>query len=180
MKYFTPELLVMGRSTDDRILDEQDRLWEEAGDRYVAYLDTVRPRFPAGLRKIDESYYLHDAIVCSMGRRDQTFVMVLRLDPPPQSILTFTYDLVEDPVIIEDAVPRACFGIGPLVEWQYNEIEMAEGDPPTWRESLLLSNGWELRLHFRDVRCEEAQAVLPIPEQVAPGVSFVLQHATPG
>ncbi len=180
MKYFTPALIALGRSDDDRVLDEQERLWEEAGEHYVAYLDTVRPRFPAGLRRIDESYYLHDAIVCSMGRRQQTFVMVLRLDPAPQSILTFTYDLVEDPVIIKDAIPQEEFGGGPLVEWQYNEIEMVEGNPPTWRESLLLSNGWELRLHFRDVRVEEAQAVLPTPGQVTPGVSFVLQGTGPG
>ena len=39
MKYFTPELIVMGQSDDDRALNEQERLWEEAGDRYVAYLD---------------------------------------------------------------------------------------------------------------------------------------------
>ncbi len=178
MKYFTPELIVMNQSKDDRVLEEHDRLWEEAGDRYAASLDQSRPHFPPGLRKIDESYYLHDAIVCSMGRRNQTFVMVLRLDTPPQSILTFTYDLVEDPVIIKDAVPQEHFGIGPVVEWQYNEIEMAEGDPPTWRESLLLSNGWEVSLHFRDIHVEEVQAVLPPPRDgAAAGVSFVLQHA---
>lgn len=127
MKYFTAELLALGRSDDDRALDEQERLWEDASDRYVAYLDTVRPRFPAGLRTIDESYYLHDAIVCSMGRRDDTFVMVLRLDTPPQSILTFAYDLVEDPVVIKNAVPYDHFGTGPLVEWQYNEPEQRLG-----------------------------------------------------
>jgi hypothetical protein len=177
MKYFTPELIAGGASDDARVLDEHDRLWEDAGARYAAYLDSVRPHFPPGLRKIDESYYLHDAIVCSMGRRGQTFVMVVRLDPPPQSILTFAYDLIEDPVVIKDAVPQERFGIGPVVEWQYNEIEMAEGDPPTWRESLLLSNGWELWLHFRDVRIEEAQAVLPVPGQVTAGVTFVMQDA---
>jgi len=165
MNYFTPPLIVMGQSDDDQILNEQERLWEEAADRYVAYLDTVRPRFPPGLRKIDESYYLHDALVCSMSRRQQAFVMTLRLDPPPQSILTFVYDLVEDPVVIEDAIPRECFGVGPIVEWQYNEIEMIASDPPTWRESLLLSNGWELKLHFRDVHVEEDQAVLPTPSR---------------
>src|SRR5262249_48548307 len=118
MKYFTPELIAMGHSEDDRVLNEQERLWEEAGDRYVAHLETVRPRFPPGLRKIDESYYLHDAMICSMARRDQTLVMTLRLDTPPQSILTFVYDVVEDPVIIKDAVPQKCFGIGSIVEWQ--------------------------------------------------------------
>jgi hypothetical protein len=180
MKYFTPELIVRGQSDDDQVLTEQERLWEEAGDRYVAYLDTVRPRFPPGLQKIDESFYLHDAIVCSLSRREQAFVMTLRLDTPPQSMLTFVYDLVEDPIIIKDALPVECYGIGSIVLWQYNEIEMVDGNPATWRESLLLSNGWELKLHFRDVQVEEAQAVLPPPQQVTAGVSFVQQHADRG
>jgi hypothetical protein len=180
LKYFTPDLIVMGQSDDDRVFNEQERLWEEAGDRYVAYLDTVRPYFPAGLRQIDESYYLHDAVVRGMGTRAQFFVVILQLDTPPQSILTFTYDLVEEPVIIKDALPPECRGTGPIVDWQYNEIEMVAGDPPTWQESLLLGNGWELRLHFRDVAVQEVQAVLPTPKQGAAGVSFVLQHAGQG
>jgi hypothetical protein len=176
MNYFTPELIIMGQSEDDATLNEQERLWESAGGRYIAYLDSVRPRFPSGLRRLDENYYLHDAIVCSLGRGERTLVMTLRLDPPPQSILTLVYDLVEDPIIIKDALPPGCSDIGPVAEWQYNEIEMVDGNPPTWRELLLLSNGWELKLHFRDVHVEEAQAVLPMPEEVATGVSFNLQN----
>src|SRR5947209_9877211 len=49
MKYFTPDLYVRGQSLDDDVLDEVDRLWEEAGERYAAYLDTVRAEFSAGL-----------------------------------------------------------------------------------------------------------------------------------
>jgi hypothetical protein len=177
MKYFTPELIVMGQSLDDQIAQEQERLWEEAGERYVAYLDTIRPHFPPGLRQIDESYYLHDAIIRGMGRRGQFFVVILQLDTPPQAILTFTYDLVEDPVIVKDALPPEYSGTGPIVDWEYNEIEMVPGNPPTWRESLLLSNGWELKLHFRDVQVQEVQAVLPTPRHGVAGVSFVLQHA---
>jgi hypothetical protein len=179
MKYFTPELIVMGQSQDDRILREQERLWDEAGERYVAYLDTVRPHFPPGLRQIDESYYLHDAIIRVMGRRGQSFVVVLQLDTPPQSILTFTYDLIEDPVIVKDALPPEHLGTGSVVGWEYNEIEMVPGNPPMWRESLLLSNGWEVKLHFRDVQVQEVQAVLPAPRHEVAGVSFVLQHAAP-
>lgn len=178
MNYFTAELIVMGQSKDDAILNEHERRWEEAGDRYVAYLDTVRPCFPPGLRQIDESYYLHDAAVRGLGRRGPIFVMILQLDTPPQSILTLTYDLVEDPIITRDAIPQEHCGTGPRADWQYNEIEMIPGNPPTWRESLLLSNGWEVLLHFRDVRAEEFQAVLPPTRNGATvGVSFVLKHA---
>jgi hypothetical protein len=181
VKYFTPELIVMGQSQEDQVLDEQARRWEEAGDRYVAYLDSVRPHFPTGLRKIDESYYLHDAIIQGMGRRGAFFVIILQLDTPPQSILTFTYDLVEPPIIVKDALPAEYCGLSSTVEWQYNEIEMVPVQPPTWRESLLLSNGWELALHFCDIQVEEVQAVLPPPRGgTAEGVSFVLQHAAQG
>src|SRR5205807_3922457 len=66
--------------------------------------------FPAGLRQIDERYYLHDAHIGGIGRRGSSFVVILHLDTPPQSILTLTYDLVEDPVIIEDALPAQQIG----------------------------------------------------------------------
>jgi hypothetical protein len=178
MKFFTTELLGRGQSTDDAVLNEQERLWEEAGARYVAYLDEVRPRFPEGLRKIDESYYLHDAVIRSMGLRGQYFVIVLQLDTPPHSILTFTYDLVEGPAVVKDALPAEVCGTGPVVDWQYDEIEMVPGTPPTWKQSILLGNGWELRLHFRDVEVQEAQAVLPPPRTGAvEGVLFVPQPA---
>ena len=53
------------------------------------------------------------------------------------------------------------------MDWQYDEIEMVEGEPPTWRQSILLSNGWEVTLPFRDVRVEEAEALLPPPRNGA-------------
>jgi hypothetical protein len=163
VKFFTPELIEMGSSDDDRILNEQDRLWDEAGDRYVAYLDTVRPQFPPGLRKIDESYYLHDAVIRGMGRVDRSFVIVLQLDTPPHSLLTFTYDLVEEPVINPDVYPADQRTPAHCVDWQYDEIEMVPGEPPTWVNTILLSNGWEVRLHFRDIQVQEAQALIPAP-----------------
>jgi hypothetical protein len=42
MRYSTSELIAMGRSKEERVLREQERLWEDAGDRYVAYLDSIR------------------------------------------------------------------------------------------------------------------------------------------
>jgi hypothetical protein len=77
VKYFTHELIAMGQSNDEQVLARQEQLWNEAGERYVAYLDTVRGLLPAGLRRIDEHYYLHDASIRGMGRRDQNFVIVL-------------------------------------------------------------------------------------------------------
>ncbi len=116
-----------------------------------------------------------------MGKRGQSFVIILQLDTSPQSILTFTYELVEDPVINKDALPPEVRGTSPRVDWQYHEIEMVPGTPPTWKLSVLLGNGWELSLHFRDVQVREVEAVLPTPRNGVPaGVSFILQHAVPG
>lgn len=179
MKYFTPERYVALQDfSTDGAMDGADTAWEQAGERYAAYLDTVRPHFPPGLRHLDAGYPLHDAVIRGMGKRGPSFVIMLQLDTPPQPILTFTFDLVEAPVIVQDALPPQVRGTGPVVDWQYEEIEMVPGTPPTWRLSVLLGNGWELSLHFRDVQVQEVEAVLPTPRSgVAAGVSFVMQHA---
>src|SRR5260370_35153700 len=94
MKYYTPELIVMGRSTDDDVLDQQDRLWEEAGERYSQYLDQVRDRFPKGVRRLFNRYYLHDATIHQIGQKDRFFFIELRLATPPRSLLSFLYRLL--------------------------------------------------------------------------------------
>lgn len=167
MKYFTPELLALGITQDETQLNEQERLWDEAGDRYVAYLDTVRPHMPPGLQQVDQGYYLHDAIILGVGQQGRLFVIVLQLDTPPWSLLTFHYDLVEDPVIIPDVLPGELLTSGTVVDWQYDEVEMTPGNPPTWNQAILLSNGWEVRLHFRDIRVQEVQALIPAPHSAA-------------
>lgn len=163
MNYFTPELYVRGQSRDDEALDETERLWDEACQRYSAYLDGVRRDLPPGLRKIDDSYYLHDATVLGMARQGNAFIVTLQLDTPPQSLLTFTFDLLQEPVIRAGALPSQYCSRGELVDWLYDEWEKIEGAPPTWAMSILLHNGWEVTLHFRDVAVQEAEAVLPAP-----------------
>lgn len=37
------------------------------------------------------------------------------------------------------------------------------GEPPTWKQSILLSNGWEVKLCFRDVHVQELRAIIPAP-----------------
>jgi hypothetical protein len=168
MKYFTPELIARGQTEDDRILHEVEALWDERCDQYNAYIASIKGELPAGLRRIEDGYYLHDATVQGMGRRNGAFVIVLQLDPPPHSLLTFTYDLTEEPHIDPQALPEGAGSTGPVVEWLYDELEKVPGHPPTWRQSILLSNGWEVTLHFRDVRVEEVEALLPAPRNGAP------------
>lgn len=168
MKFFTPELYVRGQSSDPAVLDAHEREWDEACDRYAAYLETVRPEMPPGVRRIDESYYLHDARVRSIGRQGQSLVMVLQLDTPPHTLLTFTFDLAGEYTINKAAVPEECRSPESAVEWMYEEWEKGADDPDVWLLRVLFSNGWEVRIPFRDVRVQEAEAVLPVPPDGSP------------
>jgi hypothetical protein len=161
MKYFTPDLIARGQSDDSRVLNEVESLWDERCERYNTYLTSIREELCPGLRLIEDNYYLHDAEIRGMGRRDGTFVIFLQLDTPPHSLLTLTYELVGPPRIEPQSLPEAARSRGELVEWQYDEIEKVAGGPPTWQQSILLSNGWEVVVHFRDVKVEEMQALLP-------------------
>jgi hypothetical protein len=165
VKYFTRDLIEMGLSQDSQVLGEWERLWDERGDKYVAYLDTIRAHFPPGLRQMDENYYLHDAVIGGMGQRNRTFVIMLQLDTPPHSLVTFTYDLTADPAIICDTLAPDQHASPHYVEWLYDEIESVPGEPPTWIQSILLTNGWEVRLHFRDLTVQEMQTLIPVPRK---------------
>jgi hypothetical protein len=161
MKYFTPERIAQGQVEDHDLLDRHEEEWEYVCQQYEAHLKCIRPLLPPGLKHILESYYLHDATVLSIGQAGLVFLLGLQLDTPPGSILTFTYDLFSEPKIDQEALPAdGCSGWVPPL-WLYNEIERAENETEGWRESLLLSNGWEITLHFRDVKAEEFDAILP-------------------
>ena len=171
MRYFTQEMIARGQSQDDKVVNEVEALWDEACERYSIYLDSVKPDMPPGLRHRVDSYYLHDAVIQGMGRQGNSFVIVLQLDTPPQSLITFTYDLVAEPIIQQNTLPPEAGAPGKVVEWQYDEIERLPGDPVSWAQTILLSNGWEVKLHFRDVAVQEVQSLLPVPRTPPPPVS---------
>jgi hypothetical protein len=179
MNYFTQDLIVRGQSHDDKVLNEVEAQWDANCEHYVAYLESIRDRLPPGLRQRLDNYYLHDAVIRGMGRQGNSFVIIVQLDTPPQSIVTFTYDLLSEPEIQKDTLPPDVRGAGAYVDWLYDEVEMMPGEPPTWRQSILLSNGWQLGLHVRDIQVQEVQALLPAPKNgaVAGGPVAVAQPA---
>src|SRR5690606_35785224 len=61
MKYFTPQLLAAYGADDRPTWSEAEARWDEACERYSAYLETIKGDFPPGLRRIEDSYSLHDA-----------------------------------------------------------------------------------------------------------------------
>src|SRR2546428_1089504 len=91
MKYFTPELYVALQDfSSDDVMNAADAAWETAVDQYDAYYSSVESVLPGEYRKLQESYYLHDATVLYMGRRGNAFLISPPLDPPPQQVLQFS------------------------------------------------------------------------------------------
>jgi hypothetical protein len=218
MRYFTPDLIAKGQSKDDDVLDRQERLWEEANERYRSYLEQARPYFPKGLKRLTSHYYLHDARVLSMAQRGHHLILLLQLDTPPHPLLELRYRLLWGLEVGLDALPPICRGKGPAMCWLYSEITKlsneqvvtrshdwvnrkwfdlvqrsspaaaparAEGEPPNgsaewpfWQHSILLSNGWELTLAFRDVEAEEmTPIVVPYSPYQAPQSTWTIHSS---
>jgi hypothetical protein len=163
MKYFTPELYVRGQSRDDDVVGEVERLWEEAGERYVSALEQIQADLPPGPRYLLDNFYLHDAVICAMGRQDERFIIVLQVDTPPHELLVLTYRLIGEPGIDEAALPPEHRSPNGRVEWMYDEVDLERGTVPVSTQTILFSNGWEVRLRFRDVEVMPADPLLPVP-----------------
>ena len=124
-------------------------------EEYDRYLEGVKHLFTPGLKLVADGYYLHDADIHAIGRSGDQLVFVLQFDTVQRQLLpVLRYQLVGPPMIDRLAAPGARIWRGPD-GWQYDEFELVEGEPPTWRQSILLSNGWEITLHFRDVSADE-------------------------
>jgi hypothetical protein len=172
MKYFTPDLIVRGQSREDTVLNEVEALWDDNCECYAAYVRSIADHLPPGLRHRIDNYYLHDAVVRGMGQRGNSFVIMVQLDTPPQSIVTFTYDLLSEPEIRKETLPPELCS-GPSVYWLYDEIEMVPGQPPSWHQTVLLSNGWQITFHLRDIGVQEVEALIPAPmASLAPTETF--------
>jgi hypothetical protein len=161
MNYFTPErYLALQDFTSEEAQNAADAAWEDAVDAYEASLATIRPRLSPSVRELLEGHFLHDAEVLSIGQQEGHFVVVLQLDTPPHDLLTICYELLDEPAIDREALPAA--QRSPRPRWLCDELELVdEGGAISCRHSILLSNGWELRLRFRDVRLTLAQSVYP-------------------
>jgi hypothetical protein len=162
MNYFTPERYLALQQRGDDAMDAADAAWEEAVERYDAYLQTIRPEMPESVRELLDGFSLHDARVLSMGRRGDTFVISLQLEAPPNELLTITYMLAAAPEVKQDLFPWATTGATPA--WLYEEIELIrERERSHFVHSILFSNGWEARLPFREVHLATAYPTFPLP-----------------
>ncbi len=149
MKYFTPELFVKLQAGEDGAMEAADLAWENASDRYSRRLRKIKAALPPPIRDFIEGYYLHDAEVLRIARLDDSFILEIRPESPPQELLFLIYSLVQPPTIEHDVLPgEYC---SQAVRWLYDELDVIRGGQGFSHE-ILLSNGWQVRIRFRDMQ----------------------------
>jgi hypothetical protein len=161
MKYFTPELFIRLQGSDPAAMDAADAAWEAAEERYEQHLQELGPALAPILKRF-EGVLLHDATVWGISRQGDQFVIVLHKDIPPRDVVTLTYTLAAEPWLTQDALPpQLCSRV---MRFECDEFDVVPADgQPYFAHSILFSNGWEIRLPFRDVRVSLAQPIYPLP-----------------
>ena len=178
MKFFTPDLISRFGSDDaDTALAAQGEL-ERRANEYLQSVGEVERKLPERFRELFSRYYLHDVRVmdnsfaasgnglpledlamgvCASSWRPAdsakdrlaSFCIVLELDTPPRDVIVLQYRSVH----LEKGIhhPSLRGDECPCLEWQYDEIELADGTGSNeCRHSILFTNGFELRLRFED------------------------------
>ena len=177
MKYFTPErYLRLGNLDNETEFLAALQDWEDAISAYRAYSDEIKPKFLPTLRRFIGSAYLHDARVLSMHQNEENYVITLQSSSDPLRLVVFWYDLVEEPRVTTGLLPtERC---REPIEWLYDKFDLdqpegprglprASGNP-TFRHDILLSNGWEVALRFRQIEIKRPLRVIPVvPEGTA-------------
>lgn len=163
MKYFTPELYGRGQSSDRRVQNEVDELWEKQVDLYDEHLQRISPHLPEQVRRYVEETYLHDARLSSIVRRGDDLLLTLHPDGFPRDVVLLRYQLAGEPVILKNVLAPEHCSTG--TQFMYNEFDVVHEDGGTlFTESILFSDGWELQLKYRDVEVALAQAIYPVPQ----------------
>src|ERR1043166_6542734 len=169
MKYFSRELTERYGSTDDAVARAADAEWEAALERYQSYLASIENELPQHIRDFN-NLLLHDAVVWSIARHANSLTMVLRKDIPPRDVVVLTYTLTADPVIEKEALPTD--HRGDVMDFQYDEFELVQQNVrPTYQQSIMFGNGWEMTLQFADVRVTLAEPIYPLAGTVLVPVS---------
>jgi hypothetical protein len=159
MNYFTPDLIQRGNSLDDDVADAASEEWEKAIRRYQRRWDKIKAAFPEEVRRFDdEAVCLHDAYVLSIARQGETLVMVLQAGPPSRNAVVLTFTLLDDPEI-ETVLPDRPQH-GPVL-WMYEEFDLDRRKRCTFE--VLLTNGWSVKVRFRDFHFLVAERLFPVP-----------------
>jgi hypothetical protein len=171
MHYFTPDLFM-------RLQDLRDsaarKAWDRAGEQYSASLEKLWPRLPSTVRKLAALPLLHDAEVMCMTQSRSNVSVTLEPETDDGRLIVLSYTFAEEPQINRSAFPDRYRT--EYVAWLYDEIALGkpEANRPSSRRGtttrnaqvavyhhdILLSNGWELSLRFRQVKITRPQRLL--------------------
>ncbi len=158
MKYFTPEHYSRGNSPNEEDLDGIEDEWERAIQRYNRRWRKIKQVFPEGVRRFEEQHIcLHDAEVLSIGREDNSFIWLLETESPASKPIVLTFTLEDEPII--EAHTGYGFHPGKPLYWFYEEWNLDRHKRPTLE--ALLSNGWVVKLVFRDFHYLVAEPFVP-------------------
>jgi hypothetical protein len=168
MKYFTPELLSHLQSADDDLFEKAHDDWERAIVRSERRWKNIRAAFPAAVQRFnDDSVCLHDADLLSIGQERDRLVIVVQPEPPARTLVVLTFTLDGEPVIDPTALPGREGVTRP--SWMYEEWDLDRQKRCLFE--VLFTNGWSVKLRFRDFQYLIAQRLFPVPDKaVAPGL----------
>jgi hypothetical protein len=164
VNHFTPERLVrlQDRSDERAFLTALDK-WERTLANYQEQLNRVRSELPGDLQRLLDTVALHDAHVLDMwwgGRSLST--ITLHPDADPSRLAVLTYSLAGPPEVYPDVLPEAVRSRP--VAWLYDELDFAavgQLNGPTFIHCILLSDGREVRLTFRNVTVKRPVPLVP-------------------
>jgi hypothetical protein len=182
VKYFTPELFVrLQECPDGGAFTAVNAAWEQSAQQYWEHLQRLTPQLSPQLRRFVRWGSMHDARVLEIGTAPRRMTLVLLEDRAPR-LVSLTYSLVDAPVIDRTAFPREHHSVPTL--WLYDEVERdsemlyhaklrvqnrasaltappaEDGWRPIFLHSILLSNGWEIRLRFHRLAATRTNCLL--------------------
>jgi hypothetical protein len=183
MKYFTPELFIKLQECESPVeFRAVNAQWELAVKQYSKQLQDLTPRLKGSLQRFVGRGSLHDARVLDIGTTEHSVTLVVQEELSPK-LLFLTYTLVDTPVIDRNALPDE--QRTPHTLWLYDELDVdpdtvfnpklrvqekvatlsasvgAKGEwKPIFLHSILLSNGWEIRLRFHGLLDRRTSSLL--------------------
>ena len=187
MKYFTPQLYIKLQECQDEsafraVNAERERMVQE----YRVRLHEISAGQWDGPRRLLTLGILHDAEVVDVWTGNSRLTIILRVKNT-SDLLSLAYSLVEPPWTDRTAIPEEHRAASTL--WLYDEIDqdretfynverriqgkmtdalfpttLEKGWKPIFLHAILLSNGCEIRLRFRQVKITRMRSLFKSAE----------------